>query len=42
MDIHCKADPFSSMHREYSEQVYAQQHAHVVFSIMDFQQYANC
>lgn len=42
MDIHCKADPFSSMHREYSEQVYAQQHAHVVFSIMDFEQCANC
>lgn len=22
MDIHCKADPFSAMHREYTEEVY--------------------
>lgn len=26
MDIHCKADPFSAMHREYNELVYRQKH----------------
>lgn len=26
MDIHCKADPFSAMHREYAELVYRAKH----------------
>lgn len=30
MDIHCKADPFSAMHREYIELVYGQIHAGIL------------
>lgn len=35
MDIHCKADPFSAMHREYTEEVYHPKNVWVVASKCD-------